>query len=45
MSEDIFPLVIGFLIISLFLLSIEILNKRRSEQKKSASTPINLKRK
>jgi hypothetical protein len=34
MSGDIFPLVVGLIIIGIFLLSIEILNKRLSEQKK-----------
>jgi hypothetical protein len=34
MSGEIFPLIIGFLIISLFLFSIEILNKRQFEKKK-----------
>lgn len=34
MSEEIYPLIIGILIISLFLLFIEILNNKQSEQKK-----------
>jgi hypothetical protein len=34
MSGDIFPLIIGFLIISLFLFSIEILIKSQSKQNK-----------
>lgn len=33
MNGEIFPLLIGFLIISLFLLSIEILNKKQSKKK------------
>jgi len=33
-SGEIFPLIIGFLIISLFLLSIEILNKKQFGKKK-----------
>jgi hypothetical protein len=43
MSGETFSLVIGFLIISLFLLSLEILSKRQSIQKKSNKTPIHSK--
>lgn len=43
MSEQTISLVIGFLIISLFLLSLEILSKRQSVRKKTTKTPIHLK--